>query len=381
MLVNTSSCRLTITICSAITLMFLQMGDAIAEPNRAGVVYVMTNQASGNTIVVFQRREDGTLRRAQEVPTGGLGSGGTGDPLGSEGSLVLSGDGRLLFAVNAGSNELSLLTATEDGLRLIDKVPSGGTQPVSIAVHRDLVFVLNGGETPNVTGFLLTPFGKLRRVAHGSQDLPSGANAGPGEVAFSPDGESLLVTEKTTGQIDIFHVTNDGRISDVTSRPSNGATPFGFAFASRNTMVVTEAAGGVTGASSVSSYRIGDDDDRDAAVLSNVSGSLADGQTATCWIGITRNKRLAFTTNAGSGTISSFVVARDGRLRLLAPVAADLGAGFGPTDLDLSADDRFLYTLSTNTGAVAGFEIREGSLKQVEQVEGLPLSIQGIAVR
>src|SRR5207302_779906 len=136
--------------------------------------------------------------------------------------------------------ELSLLAVTEDGLRLIDKVPSGGTQPVSIAVYRDLIFVLNAGGTPNVTGFLLTPFGKLRRIARGSQDLPSGPNAGPGELLFSPDGESLLVTEKMAGQIDIFHVTNDGRISDVTSRPSNGATPFGFAFASRNTMMMTE---------------------------------------------------------------------------------------------------------------------------------------------
>ena len=379
MLINTLSRRLT--ICSAIILMFLQMGTAIAESNRAGVVYVMTNQAAGNSIIVFQRSENGRLRRIQEVPTGGLGSGGTGDPLGSQGSLILSGDGRLLFAVNAGSNELSLLAVTEDGLRLIDKVPSGGTQPVSVAVHRDLVFVLNAGGTPNVTGFLLTPFGKLRKIANGSKDLPSGANAGPGQVLFSPNGESLLVTEKTTGQIDILHIASGGRINDVTSRPSNGATPFGFALASRNTMVVTEAAGGATGASSVSSYRIGDDDDRDDAALSNVSGPLANGQTATCWIVVTRNKRLAFTTNAGSGTISSLVVARDGTLRLLAPVAANLGAGFGPTDLDLSADDKFLYALSTNTGAVAGFEIREGNLKQVEQVEGLPLSIQGIAVR
>jgi 6-phosphogluconolactonase len=377
MLFNTLSHRLT--ICSAITLMFLQMGTAIAESNRAGVVYVMTNQAAANSIIVFQRNESGRLRKVQEVPTGGLGSGGTGDPLGSQGSLILSGDGRLLFAVNAGSNELSLLAVTEDGLRLIDKVPSGGTQPVSIAVHRDLVFVLNAGGSPNITGFFLTPFGRLRKIAHGSQVLPSGSNAGPGEVLFSPDGESLLVTEKTTGQVDIFHLTSEGRINDVTSRPSNGATPFGFAFASGNTMVVTEAAGGATGASSVSSYRI--NDDGDDAALSTVSGSLANGQTATCWIAITRNKRLAFTANAGSGTISSFVVTRGGRLGLLAPVAANLGPGFGPTDLDLSADDKFLYALSTNTGAVAGFEVREGNLKQVEQIEGLPLSIQGIAVR
>src|SRR5690242_10868338 len=97
MLFNRLSRRLTLTICSAITLTFLQMGSAIAESNRAGIVYVMTNQAGGNTIVVYQRNEDGKLRQIQEVSTGGFGSGGTGDPLGSQGSLVLSGNGRLLF--------------------------------------------------------------------------------------------------------------------------------------------------------------------------------------------------------------------------------------------------------------------------------------------
>lgn len=382
MTLTTSFSRKLSVVWSIMLLVPLLLGRTIAESNDHGVVYVMTNQSSGNTILVFQRNEDGKVRRIQEVSTGGVGSGGTGDPLGSQGSLILSSDGRLLFAVNAGSNEVSLLAVTERGLKLIDKVPSGGIQPVSVTVHGDLVYVVNAGGTANITGFLLTSFGKLQRIDHGSRALPSGANAGPGQISFTPDGQSVLVTEKTSGQIDIFRLDTEGGIQSVTTQPSNGATPFGFDFISAHTLVVTEAAGGATGASSVSSYALSDGEAEDSGTaLSTITRSLANDQTATCWIAVTRNRRIAFSSNAGGGTISSFVLGKRGQLSLLAPIAANLGPSFGPIDLALSADGRFLYALSTNTGAIAGFEIKNAALRQVELVEGLPLSIQGIAVR
>jgi 6-phosphogluconolactonase (cycloisomerase 2 family) len=384
MLLNTLfSRRFNIAASGLIALILLQTGSTVAESNRGGVLYVMTNKSEGNTVVVFRRNEDGTLLRAQEVSTGGLGSGGSSDPLGSQGSLVLSRDGHILLAVNAGSNELSILATTKDGLRLLDKVPSGGTQPVSVTLHRGVIYVLNAGGNPNLTGFSITESGRLVRISGSSTILPSGVNAGAAEVLFSPDGDSLLVTEKQTGQIDIFRLTQDGRISGLMTQPSNGATPFGLSFASPRTIVVTEAAGGAAGASTVSSYRTQDEDegeDDGTAALSPVTRSLAIHQTAACWIVTTRNNRFAFAANAGSGTISSFAIAPDGRLSVLAAAAADLGAGFGPTDLGLSSDNRFLYVLSTNTGGIAGFEVRDGALRQVEHVAGLPLSIQGIAV-
>src|SRR5215471_18430919 len=97
-----------------------------------GAVYVLTNQAGGNTVVIFDRDEDGKLNRVGEAPTGGL---GTGHGLGAQGALTLSGDGHLLFAVNPGSNTLSVLRVTEDGLRLVNRVDSGGILPISVTAH------------------------------------------------------------------------------------------------------------------------------------------------------------------------------------------------------------------------------------------------------
>jgi 6-phosphogluconolactonase len=92
-----------------------------ADSQIGGFVYVMTNKDSGNSVVVYKRSANGTLHRAQEVPTHGLGSGGTQDPLASQGALTLSSDGKLLFAVNAGSNEISVLGTSGNGLKFLSK--------------------------------------------------------------------------------------------------------------------------------------------------------------------------------------------------------------------------------------------------------------------
>ena len=77
------------------------------------VVFVQTNELSGNTIAVYDRRHDGGLVRAGTYPTGGLGGiaapGTESDRLASQGSLVYDGPHRLLIAVNAGSNTVSTL--------------------------------------------------------------------------------------------------------------------------------------------------------------------------------------------------------------------------------------------------------------------------------
>src|SRR6516162_6859432 len=104
-------------------------------------VYVQTNDDAENEIVAFRRAEDGTLAPLGRYSTGGR---GTGQPhLPSQGSVVLDEDGRLLLVVNAGSDELSLFAVEPDGLHLADRVSSGGSNPISIAVGGALVYVLN----------------------------------------------------------------------------------------------------------------------------------------------------------------------------------------------------------------------------------------------
>src|SRR5688572_6026717 len=104
-----------------------------AQSLRAGAVYVLTNQAA-NSVAVFTRASDGALTPAGMFATGGggnpvaEGADPPTDPLASQGALILSDDNRFLFAVNAGSNEISVLAVEKDGLRLADKVASGGVR-------------------------------------------------------------------------------------------------------------------------------------------------------------------------------------------------------------------------------------------------------------
>ena len=173
-----------------------------AETHRStGAVFVMTNAASGNEIVAFGRNEDGSLQQGRRFATGGRGSGGVTDPLASQGSLTLTEDRSFLLAVNAGSGSISVFRVHGDRLSLADRVPCGGSEPVAVSQHGNLVYVLNAGGTSNVVGFQFDHNGTLRPIRHFIAFLTTG-NSGPGSLSFSPDGQFLLVTEKLNNRID-----------------------------------------------------------------------------------------------------------------------------------------------------------------------------------
>src|SRR2546430_1610129 len=127
-----------------------------------GAVYTLTNQVAGNAVAVFTRGADGRLTSAGTVATGGT---GTGAGLGSQGAVVLSDDGRRLFAVNAGSNDVSVFTVGAAGLSLASRTSSGGTLPVSLTVHGNELYVLNAGGSGNISGFTVDNSGGLTPIA------------------------------------------------------------------------------------------------------------------------------------------------------------------------------------------------------------------------
>jgi len=343
---------------------------------RPGAVYVMTNQSSGNSVKVFHRDAAGMLTFAGSFATGGDGTGSGADPLGSQGALTLSENNRLLFAVNAGSDSLSVFAVSGDQLNLLDTVASGGTMPVSVTVKDDLVYVLNASGAPNISGFAFDRWAKrLAPLAGSTQNLPGGAGSGPAQVSFSPDGGVLVVTEKNTNKIDTF-VLDDGVAQPGVSFASNGTTPFGFAFA-HDDAIVSDAAGGPMGTSAVSSYEVEEDGD-----LQLVTPALGDTQSAACWLVVPVDGRLAYAINAGSGTISSYTVSAGGSLALLDATAASTGSGSVPTDAALTDNSRFLYVREGGNGTVMGFRIHsDGSLTFVASAAGVPSGSQGIAAR
>jgi 6-phosphogluconolactonase len=345
---------------------------AALEQDDPGAVYVLTNQAT-NSVSVFARAADGTLSFSANFVTGGAGAGTGVDPLGSQGSLVLGRWHRRLFAVNAGSNDVSVFAIDGLGLRLLDRAPSGGTMPVSVAVHENLVYVVNAGGTPNIQGFVVEPSsGHLIQIPGSSQPLPGGASAGPGQIGFSPDADVLVVTEKNTNQIDTWTLSDEGLPVNGRVIASHGAVPFGFTFVRRDVALITEAK-----PSAVSSYETNDD-----GTLDLITGTVPDNGAANCWIEATKNNRYAFVTNTGSGTISSYLIAPNGSLSLLNATAAVTGPGTAPIDFALSDDSHFLFVRLGTKGTVAGFRVEsDGSLTALGTVGGVAAGAQGLAAR
>ncbi len=349
-----------------------------AHADNRGAVFVSTNandDVRGNEVVMYRRANNGTLLLTGRFPTGGQ---GLGAGLGSQGAVVLSDNGRWLFVVNAGSNELSVFAVQNAALVLTDKVASGGVRPTSLTVRKNLVYVLNAGDPGSITGFTLNKEGKLAPLANSTRWLSnngSGAAPAPAQVSFSPDGENLIVTERATNLLDLYNVGKNGLVKSSTIVNSAGVTPFGFAFAKGETLVVSEAFAGATNASASSSYRLDD------GQLKLVSASVPTGQTAACWIVIAGNGKYAYTTNTGSASLSLYRVEANGSLTLLNSRAGETGVGTGPTDAGASRNGQLLYALSPRSQTVIGFRIQaDGSLQSVGSFGGLPLNSAGIAV-
>jgi 6-phosphogluconolactonase (cycloisomerase 2 family) len=352
-------------------------GITFAAGGSAGSVYVMSNAAVGNSVLVFDRAASGTLTPAGEFMTGGLGS---GSGLGSQGALVLSDDQQSLFVVNAGSNEVSIFSVTSNGLSLSDTIASGGELPLSLTVSGNLLYVLNGGGSGNITGFIVANDGTLSPISDSTRNLSNdgvGAAPGPAQISFTPDGRQLIVTEKATNLIVTYQVGQDGRPSTATAHASEGATPFGFDFSKRNTLIVAEAFGGAAGASTASSYAV------NSGNLQTVSATVATQQTAACWLVVSGNSKYAYTTNTGSSTVTGYAVANDGSLSLLNAdgVTGYTTPGGRPIDASFSRNSQYLYVLSGGTNTVTAFQVSaDGSLTSLGDVN-VPAGSVGIAAQ
>jgi 6-phosphogluconolactonase (cycloisomerase 2 family) len=328
----------------------------------AGAVFVMTNAADKNEIVAYKRGTDGSLAQVQSFRTGGRGSGGVTDPLGSQGSLTLSRDHSLLFAVNAGSGDISMFRVEGVHLFLLDKVPCGGSEPVAVAQYGNLVYVVNAGGASSVVGFTLRG-GRLRPIPNSLAYLSAGSS-GPGSLSFSP--------EKTTNNIDAFHVQTDGTLAPIVVNPSAGPGLFSLLFAPNGLLLATETgpAGG-TDAGATSSYWV-----QPNGTLTAVSVSVPTLGAATCWNVVTPDGRFVYTSNAVTSTISGFAVGNTGTLTALSgTIVGTNPSGSTNVDIALSSDGKFLYTLNSGTGTVSIFGINgDGILTSLGDAGGLSSS-------
>ncbi len=362
----------------AVLLIGSTSGAAAAVPDRTAVghVYVNNNSASQNTVAGFDRHADGSLTpiAGSPFPAGGA---GTGAPLGSAGAIQFSSDGRYILAVDAASDDISVLRIKHDGsLDLVETDGSNGTTPASLAVDGRLVYVANlGAGGSNYAGFTLNGGGHLRPIAGSTYALPD--DAMPGHVLFSGDGRHLIGTRvgPSSGPsfIDSFSVGADGRLTPAPGSPfpAQRIGPFGSAFRPTNPdqLFVSNAHDGAL-AGSVSAYDVAAD-----GTLTAIGDSpFADNQTAPCWVEVSHEGNFLFAINTGSGSISSYAIATDGGLTLLGSVPFNAAAGLRPFDARLDPSGAFLYVVDAGAAKVSAFAVAGGTLAELPSS---PVSIPG----
>lgn len=351
----------------AATALFTVPASAASEHDHdsdGGVVFVQNDDPAGNTVLVYDRARDGSLSPAGSYATDGAGgvlAGSVVDHLASQGSLALDAAHHLLFAVNAGSNTVSVFGVHGDRLVLRELLPSGGTFPVSVAVSGELAYVLNARDGGTVSGYRIDHHdvepirGSTRALGLDATATPEFTHT-PGQVAFTPDGDQLLVTTKAnTNAVDVFGVGRDGRLGAPTVNPLPGAVPFAMAFDRTGHVLLAEA-----GTNSVASFDV-----TRTGTLAPLA-VLGTGQAATCWITATRH--YAYASNAGSASVTGVTARRDGSLSSVGRTATDPGT----VDAAATPDGRFLYVQAGGAGTVDGFRISgDGSLTPVTTV-GVP---------
>jgi 6-phosphogluconolactonase len=331
-----------------------------------GHVYTDDNTAGTNTIGAFNRHADGTLTPEPGSPFV-AGGAGTGAGLASQGALQISADGRYLVAVDAGSNQISVLQINRDGsVSLVPGgvVSSGGVLPVSVAIHDGLVYVANAGPTDsNLTGFWLGFFGHLTPVPGSTVALANGSQ--PGDVLFNGTGTKLAASLVGTSQIASYTVGFSGRLTAAPGSPfpAQGLGPFGSEFSPANPdqLFVSNAHNVGAGTGTVSAFR----DSFNGTLTSIGSSPYADDQTAPCWVEITHNGRFLFTVNTASGEISRYSIAWDGALTLLGSTPVSDTGGVGAVDARLSPDGRTLYVNESRIGAIGEFAVNGGNLTEL----------------
>jgi len=328
-----------------------------------GHAYVDGNTVGTNTVDVLDRHADGSLTPAPESPVA-IGGAGTGTGLGSQGAIQASPDGRFLLVVDAGSNQVSVLSVRSDGTPALvgDPVGSGGVEPTSIAVSpKRIVYVSNVGDGgSDYAGFRLTTEGKLIAIPHSTVVVPEGS--GVGDVFFNSIGDRLVGTRVNSSLIDSFTVGAAGRLSAAAGSPfpAQAAGPFGSEFrpTDPSQLYVSNAHAGADNGT-VSAFA----DGADGTLTSIGNSPYPDFQTAPCWIEITHDGKYLFAINTASTNLSRYAINDDGSLTLLG--STSFNDGVGAVDARLSPDGKTLSVVGGRSHLVSTFAVNGADLTEL----------------
>jgi len=343
----------------------------------ASTVFVMTNDTVKNEVLAYQRLFDGRLTLKERFVTGGRGSGGTTDPLQSQGSLTLSHDRNLLFAINSGSGTISSFHLLGSLPVLVDQKPTGGSEPVAVAEHNGIVYVLNAGGNGAIVAFRVDDFGLLQEIPNSTVHLTA-THSGGSSISVSPDGKTLAVIEKVPNNIDTLPIHPDGTLGQIVINHSITPGVFAAIFTPNGKLVVSENQPNGTDVSSISSYTINAD-----GTVTAISQSLQTLGDGNCWNVITPNGKYVYVDNSATATVAGFSVAANGSLTPIAgTILSSNPAGTTNLDIAASSDGKFIYTMNSGTGSVGIYSVNsDGTLVSLGDIDGLPKTVgfNGIA--
>lgn len=207
-------------------------------------VYVESNiqSANGNSIFAFHREVDGSLSPVNGSPflAGGAGVQDQSfifGPYDSDQNLVVDSRRRMLFAVNSGSDTVAAFRINSDGsLTAVtgSPFPSNGTNPVSLALAGDILFVVNkNGDfahesalQPNYTALSIKSDGSLEPVEDSTVNVAF--DSSPAQALVIPGTNLLFGADFRGGVLQSFKFDGNGRLHQQppVSLPANPDIPF-----------------------------------------------------------------------------------------------------------------------------------------------------------
>ena len=373
-----------------------------------GWVVTATNSPSGNKLWVYKRGADGKLTQTGSVATGGKGI-ASEPPFGfpivdSSGSIATTPNGKLIFVVNAGSNNVTSFRVTSTGVHRVSVASTHGKLPISLSSSGHLLYVVNEA-SKNIYGWTFTSGGVLKPIKGSNQKLtavtPKGKKDKVGVAAgigFTSNGKVVAVTERglprTYGEIDTFVIGKNGAAGPARAFATKGvANPFGFSAVSKyllvsNAGLVKTPSGAMPNPAdfsqftgTVATYKVSP-----TGKVSFVSNASSNGRAA-CWLIITKNGKIAVTTNtlssgtppsggptSGAGAVATMSVSPNGHLHVLKQ--ANTSPGF-PGDEAFSHDDKYLYVLDPSIIVPGGSHIevyKLGKGGSITRIQTLPSS-------
>ncbi|KAK1978899.1 hypothetical protein LZ30DRAFT_727660 [Colletotrichum cereale] len=376
-------------------------GKQVGAANKVGKVIYTTTNDKDNAVVAIPISSNGMLSKGNKIATGGAGSNffdpaakgpAAPDALASQSALTVAG--KNLFAVNAGSNTVTMFAINQaDPTKLTmvgQPVAVGGEFPNTVAASakNKLVCVGSSGAKSGIScaSFSANGIGAmdgLRNVDLNQTTPPAGPTNTISQVFFSNDEKTLFTTVKgdpsirKAGFFAAYQVQagNAGASvcqEGVQSSPNGTAVLFGSStIPNSNDIFATDASFG----GAVLSV------DPKTNVASIKGMAAVDGQKATCWVAVSPATNTAFVTDVGANRLVEMSL-KDASIKN----TIDLSANNDPGLTDLKAAGQFVYALSPGNGttpaaitvvdAVKKNQVQHFDLQQL----GAGKNAQGMAV-